>query len=182
MSSRLYYSHLYVLDGAEHPIYQLPTVRVDVHGGEAPLLAPASTLFRWEDDRLDAAADDGNWLYVRRYPAKGYYIALSEDTLLRDIHERGIDVLVLTGEDAGFSSLAYADYFDANPAFSLIHADVRDERNAVSIYRVDRERLAPLAYGASVSEYTLESIAAATGLPRDAVARAIDADGIEVTP
>ena len=182
MSSRLYYSHLYVLDEAVHPVYQLPTVRVDVRAGETPLLAPASTLFRWEDDRLDEAASDGNCLYVRRYPTKGYYIALSEDTLLRDLRERAIDFLVLTGEDAGFSSLTYLDYFETNPAFSAVYADVKDERNAVFIYRVDREELTPIAYQAVVSEYTLDSLVAATGLPREDLARAIDADGIVVRP
>jgi hypothetical protein len=180
MSSRLYFSHFYVLDEAAHPVYQLPTVRLEPSGGERPFLRPVTTLFRWEDHRLQVP-EEIDWIYVQRYPSKGYYIGLSEQDLLRDLRERQIDYLVLTGEDAGFSSLSYLDYFTGNPAFELVHADRRDHANGVSIFRVDRSRLAPRPYRAVMDEETLAALGAIySEVESNELQAAIDPDGIEV--
>ncbi len=182
MSSRLYFSQIFVLDGAAHPVYQLPTVRVEPRPGGEPLLFPITTLFRWEDQRLAPAQADQRWLYVRRYPDKGYYVALSEHDLLRDLRERDVDYLVLTGEDAGFSSFTYLDYFDGNPAFELVHSIGPSNGNGVYVYRVDRDWLAPRSYRAVVSAETLEALERETGLSGAALATAIDPDGIVARP
>jgi hypothetical protein len=181
MSSRLYYSQLYVLDGAAHPIDQLPTVRVEPRPGERPFLEPVATMFRWEDHRLQPAVLGEPWLYVRRYPEKGYYVALSERDLLRDLRERETGYLVLTGEDAGYSSFTYLDYFLKNPAFELIHADQRPTSGAY-VFRVRRDRLGPRPYRAVVSHDTLRALSQETGLPEHEVTSQIDADGVTVRP
>jgi hypothetical protein len=138
-------------------------------------------MFRWEDHRLRPAQANEPWLYVRRYPLKGYYVALSERELLRDLRERRIDYLVLTGEDAGYSSLTYLDYFLANPAFSLLHVDQRPTGSAY-IFRVDRQRLAPHPYQAVVSGETLQALSRETGLSEQELTSRIDADGVTVRP
>jgi 4-amino-4-deoxy-L-arabinose transferase-like glycosyltransferase len=183
MSSRLYYSQIYVLDEAKHPVYQLPTVRVEPRAGETPFLERVATMFRWEDHRLGASQADERWLYVRRYPLKGYYVALSEHDLLRDLREREIDYLVLTGQDAAYSSLTYLDYFRENPAFTLVHEDVPSSANAVYVFRVDRALLEQRPYRAAVSPATLNAFMDGWGgAARETVVRAIDPDGISVRP
>lgn len=183
MSSRLYYSHLYVLDRGQHPIVQLPTVRVEPRPGETPLLRPMSTMFRWEDHRMRPQSAEPRWLYVVRYPVKRYYIALSEWDLLRDIRERGIQYVVLTGEDAGYSSLSYLDYFLNNPGFTLVHRDERSPGNAAYVFRVDRSRLAERAYQARTTMETLDALAREwPGRSVSEVAAAIGAGGIAIRP
>jgi hypothetical protein len=180
MSSRLYFSHLYVLDQAAHPIYQLPTVRVEPEGGATLRLRPMTTLFRWEDHRL-ADRDQVDWIYLHRYPGKGYYIGLSEQDLLGDLRERSVGFLMLTGEDAGFSSFAYIDYFLGNPAFELVHVDLRDDRNGVYIFRVHPDRIAARPYQAVVTPEALAGLGAEMpGLSLEQLKRAIDADGAVV--
>lgn len=180
MSSRLYFSHLYVLDRAAHPIYQLPTVRVEPEGGGTLRLRPMTTLFRWEDHRL-AGHDQVDWIYLHRYPKKGYYIGLSEQDLLGDLRERSVEFLVLTGKDAGFSSFAYIDYFLEHPAFELVHVDLRDDRNGVYIFRVHRDRIATRPYQAVVTPEALAGLGAEMpGLSLEQLKRAIDADGAVV--
>ena len=182
MASRLYFSQLYVLDEGSHPIDQLPTLRIEPNGGDTPLLSRVTTLFRWEDYRMGPAHEDERWLYVRRYPIKTYYVGLSEWDLLRTIEEREVEYLVITGEDAGFSSFTYLDYFDENPAFALVYTDRPSNANGVYIYRVDREQLAQRDYRAAVSEATLAALANELGLSPEQVAVGIDADGIVIRP
>ena len=182
MASRLYFSHLYVLDEGRHPIDQLPTLRIEANGGETPLLTRVTTLFRWEDYRMGPAHEDERWLYVRRNPIKTYYIGLSEWDLLRTIEEREVGYLVITGEDAGFSSFTYLDYFEENPAFTLVYTDRPSSANGVYIYRIDREQLALRDYQAAVSEETLAALANELGLSPEQVAVGIDPDGIVIRP
>jgi len=182
MSSRLYFSHLYVLDEGAHPIHQLPTVRIEPTGGGAPSLRAVTTLFRWEDHRMIDYGGDPRWLYVQRYPGKLYYVGLSERDLVRELREREIAYLVLTGEDAGFSSFAYLDYFVAHPAFEMVHKDLRDERNAVYVFRVDGDALDLQPYQARVDVTTMEALAGEFGVrSAEAVAAAIDPDGVIVS-
>lgn len=183
MASRLYFSQLYVLDEARHPIYQLPTLRVEVSSSGGPILERVTTLFRWEDHRLGPAYEDERWLYARRYPVKQYYVALSEHDLLRELEEREIDYLVLTGEDTGFSSFTYLDYFEDNPAFDLVYRDQPSSMNGVVIFRVDRESLAPQDYRAAVSERTLEALSDdLAGASQQEIAALLDPDGIAIRP
>ncbi len=181
MASRLYHSHLYVLDEGRHPVHQLPTVRVEPRPGEAPFLRPMSTMFRWEEHRMRAPEPGEPWLYVVRYPVKTYFIALSERDLLQEIADRRVDYLVLAGEDAGYSSLSYLDYFVDNPAFTLVHRDERSPGNAVYVFQVDRARLAPRPYRAQTNAETLDALAKQTGSSVADVERAIDADGVAVS-
>lgn len=178
MASRLYSSHLYVLDRGAHPIHQLPTVRVEPRPGQTPFLRSMSTMFRWEDHLMREPEPNPRWLYLVRYPVKQYYIALSEQDLLHEIARRRIDYLVLTGEDAGYSSLAYLDYFLGNPGFSLIHRDYRSPGNALYVFRVDRTRVSPRPYRAVVDDGTLLALARQAGWSTSDVARAIDPDGV----
>lgn len=181
MSSRVYFSQLYVLDEAQHPIYQLPTVRVAPPTAEMPFLRPITTLFRWEDHRLEPSRADERWLYVHRYPSKLYYVALSEHDLLRDIRERSIDFLVVTGEDAGFSSFSYLDYFRDHPAFELVYADQRSSVSGAFVYRIDRRLLTSQPYQAVVSPETLAALSTEwEGASRDAITEAIDPDGVNI--
>ena len=132
---------------------------------------------------MGPAHEDERWLYVRRYPLKTYFVGLSEWDLLRDLRERSVEYLVLTGEDAGFSSFTYQDYFDHNAAFTLVYADRPSDANGIYVYHVDRTRLAPRSYQTVVSRETLTSLAGEFGEagPEELVA-AIDPDGIVIRP
>lgn len=156
MSGRLYFSHLYLLTEGRYPWWQLPTVRVEV-GGDPTELARASTMFRWEDHRLPEGPGEP-WLYLRRYPAKGYYIALSERDLLAELKEHGIQYLVLTGDDAGFSSLSLLPYFESHPAFRKVQSFATNASNQVHIFRVNADRLGSTAPPARVSRATAEAL------------------------
>ena len=58
VSSRLYFSSLYVHTDERYRIRQMPTVGVDIVDGDQ-VLKRRSNLFRWEDDDLRPAADRG---------------------------------------------------------------------------------------------------------------------------
>lgn len=161
MSGRLYYSHLYVLTDGRYPWWQLPTIRVAFEG-DPPSPARASTLFRWEDHRMPEGPGEP-WLYLRRYPFKGYYVALSERDLLADVEERGIGYLVLTGDDAGFSSLSLLPYFEEHPAFRRVASFVHDDANQAHVFQVSPSLLEPIAAPARVSEGTAEALRARFG-------------------
>ena len=88
MSSRLYFSQLYLRTGARYPIAQLPTVNVVPLAGALPYLQARSTLFRWEDRLLPAPQQETHWISVDAYSSKHYFTALSEDDLLREITRR----------------------------------------------------------------------------------------------
>jgi 4-amino-4-deoxy-L-arabinose transferase-like glycosyltransferase len=164
MSTRLYYSHLYTLTGARYPWWQLPTVRVDFEG-DPPAPVRRSTLFRWEDHRLPDGPG-GPWLYLQRYPAKGYYIALSEQDLIDEIAEHDIGYFVLTGDDAGFSSLSLRAYFDNHPYFEKVKSFVVDDANQAHIYRVLPAFDEPVAPPALVDSATVEALYEELGADR----------------
>jgi 4-amino-4-deoxy-L-arabinose transferase-like glycosyltransferase len=138
MSTRLYYSQVYFLTGGRYPIDQLPTVEVRITPDGPSLLAARSTLFRWE---VLPARDRSAWLYLSYYSVKGYYVGLAEEDLLTGLRERGIQYLVVNASDAAFSSLAYLDYFDSNPAFTRVYEHGYTPIDSTVIYRVDLDRL-----------------------------------------
>ncbi len=187
MSSRLYHSHLYVLTDGRYPITQLPTVRVDIDPSVDQPLRHTSTLFRWENHRLGPDRDYERWLYLRRYPIKHYNIALSEIDLLKDLRRLQVDYLVLSGEDAGFSTFSYLDYFTENPAFTLLHREAPDSLNAVYIFRVHRPLLEyqdrPLTIsGTTLSAFVQQFEDAEGAVPPAQALRVIAPYGIRVAP
>jgi len=187
MSSRLYHSHLYVLTEGRYSIRQLPTVRIAIDPSRDQPLRRTSTLFRWENHRLGPDRDYERWLYLRRYPIKHYHIALSEIDLLKDLRRLQVDYLVLSGEDAGFSTFSYLDYFIENPAFTLLHREAADSLNAVYIFRVHRRLLEYQDRPLTISGTTLSALVqrfegADGGVPPEQALRAIAPHGIRVTP
>ncbi len=134
MSGRLYATHLYTLTEGRYPWWQLPTTRVDFEG--SPLSATRrSTLFRWEDHQMpDTAAEP--WLYLRRHEVQGYYVGLSERDLITDLNENRIGYVMLTGDDAGFSSLSLLPFFESHPYFRNAESFSSGPKDAVHIFRV----------------------------------------------
>jgi hypothetical protein len=175
MSSRLYFSHLYVLDEGKHPIYQLPTVRVEPRAGETPFLSPASTLFRWEDHDIAPLQSD-DWLHVQRFPGKSYYVGLAQEHLLQELRRREIDVLVITGDDVAFSSLSYVDYFTGHPAFELVYQNRAGTEDGIYAFRVSRQLLATTPYRAAIGDDTLAALSDEAGLSISETLRAIEPD------
>jgi hypothetical protein len=147
MSTRLYYSHVYFLTGGRYPVYQLPTVEatpeIDAAAGE-PALTRRGSLFRWENHRLPDDSPSDRWIYLTRQPER-YFIGLAEDDLLADLREREIDYLLVTTQDAGFSSVSMLAYFEANPAFTLVHQFAGEAPHGGRVYKVDMVGLAQAA-------------------------------------
>ena len=188
MSSRLYYSHLYFLTGGEFAFHQLPTVEVDLslRDDAVPPLARRSTLFRWENHLMpeDSAAD--RWLYLTRYPVKGYFIGLAENDLVDELRRRGVDYVVLSSQDAGFSSRSLAAYFEDNPAFERVYSLSAGPADEVRVYRVDRALLAPTPSGkpaqVTASAYDYVSKKLGGGAQAEAFFRRLSPAGFVVAP
>ncbi len=183
MSSRLYFSQLYVLADARFPISQLPTVNVVPRPEQQPFLQRRSTLFRWEDSELGTPRPDERWLTVDEFEGKRYFTALSETDLLNELRQRDIGYLVITGEDAAFSSLRYLDYFRDDPAFSLVHEDQTGD-GSVYVFSVDLSRLAPRDYATVVPATALNHLYEQQGarMSPGQFVRAISPRGIVVRP
>ncbi len=170
MSGRLYSTHLYSLTGAQYPWWQLPTVRVDIEDGapglnEAPSLTRAGTLFRWEDHSMPSGEAEP-WLYLRRHPIDGYYVALSEQDLMAGLREREIEYVVLTGEDDGFSSLSLLPYFQTHPYFKSVTSFVADDTNQVHIFQVVGSFDEPTDAPALVNGATVDALEDTLGAER----------------
>lgn len=183
MSSRLYFSHIYTLTAARYPVSQLPTVNVVPKSGRTPFLVPRTTLFRWEDHELVPQRNDEHWLTVDEYVQKRYFTALSEADLIDTIRRRGIDYVIISGEDAAFSSTRYLDYFSANPAFSLVHEDQTTATSAF-VFRVDRQVLAPRSYATVVPGTVLNHLYQrfGTGVSPSEFVQAINPGGVVARP
>ena len=158
MSSRLYYSQVYFLTGGRFPIAQLPTVMVEVDPAREQPLRRLGTLFRWEPTRLPADSAADRWLYLTRYPQKGYYIALAENDLLAELRSRRTGYVVLNTVDAGFSSPSVIPYFDANPAFTLVCERQVTPRDATRIYAVNLNALDRQPVPARVTRSAFEGL------------------------
>lgn len=135
LSSRQYYAQLFVDTRGRLPIAQLPTLgaTIDERG-----LAPFGTMFRYADSGADLRAQR-HWLHVRKYEGRPYVVALAEDDLLAEIRARDVTHILLTGDDAGFSSLAYRRYFESSAAFAV----ARSSPGGAVLFTVDRARLLP---------------------------------------
>ncbi|HXH21051.1 MAG TPA: glycosyltransferase family 39 protein [Dehalococcoidia bacterium] len=182
MSTRVYHSHVYFLAGGRFPIHQLPTllVTVDLEADE-PLRA-RSTLFRWEPLATRARKD---WLYLARYPGKGYYIGLAEEDLLAEVRAREVAYVVVNAPDVGFSSPSYLLYFDAHPAFRRVHQSSYGGVDISVIYEVDRTRLTPIEAPLRVTAGALEGLLERAGGDLEVVERALgrlNGAGWEVVP
>jgi 4-amino-4-deoxy-L-arabinose transferase-like glycosyltransferase len=165
LSSRLYYSQLYFLTRGAYPVHQLPTVEVelDTEPGTAVPLRRRSTLFRWENHVMPADVPGEAWLYLTRYPEKGYFVAMAEDDLLAELRSSETAYVIVSSLDAGFSSPSFNRYFEANPGFELVHVISATSADEVRIYRVDRGQLAPHKVPAEVTRQTYEYLVAALG-------------------
>jgi hypothetical protein len=159
-SSRLYFSQLYFLTGGAYPIHQLPTVEVDLHTapGAAEPLTRRSALFRWGDFDLPEESPDDRWLYLTRYPQKGYFVALAEGDLLAHLRERQTEYVVISTVDAGFSSPSFNRYFEGNPAFELVKVISATPEDEARIYRVDLAQLRPQDRSAQITASAYEYV------------------------
>jgi hypothetical protein len=162
ISSRRYFSQLYILTDARYPIEQLPTVNIVPEPGQAPYLRAQSTLFRWQDTMLPPPESEQHWISVDAFASKHYYTALSQEDLLRQIAYRKSDYLVLSGEDVAFSTTRYVDYFSA-PAFTLLHHAALGDAGEIYIFRIDRTKLALRPYATVVPGSVLNSLYAGAG-------------------
>ncbi len=171
LTSRLYFSSLHVNTQARFEIRQMPTVRVNVDPEREGLLAPRSNMFRWGDLDQRPGRPRDQWLYLGQFPGKGYWVGLSQQELLEYIAAHDIDYVVLTGDNVVFSSIAYADYFSAHPAFKLVHAEGVSPANQLFVFSVDRSALRPVAHSTVVAPATLAALQRETGLPATEIER-----------
>lgn len=153
LTSRLYFSHLYFLTGGRNTIIQLPTVRVEVNAGNETPLTSVGTLHRHENHLMGPPRPENHWLYLKKYPHHGFWVALSEEDLLSALRDREPDYVIISGEDAGYSSLTYLDYFIGNPAFELLYSDRPSGGSHVYVFKVDRERLQPRRLPTTMDSY-----------------------------
>lgn len=137
LASRLYSAQLYTDSGGSRPVRQLPTLGVTLDDSGA--VRPFGTMFRYEDAATDLGAPR-TWIGLRPHALGAYSVALAEEDLLASIRHSGASHLLLTGDDGGFSSLAYRPYFEAHPAFTLERADEDGEIRAY-LYAIDAARL-----------------------------------------
>ncbi len=164
LSSRLYFSSLYVDTGGRFSIRQMPTVRVDVHPTHDGLLTSRSNLFRWGDGPLRPPAANDQWLYLKQFPGKDYWVGLSQQELLSYIAAHDIDYVVLTGEDAAFSSLSYAGYFTGNAAFSLRFTAPYSASDQLFVFAVDRAKLQARPYSTAIAPASMAALQRETGM------------------
>jgi hypothetical protein len=164
LSSRLHFSSLHVNSGGRLYIHQMPTVRVDIDPARDGMLVPASNLFRWGEIEVRPYRRGDDWLYLRQYPGKEYWIALSQQELMEYIGTREIDYVTLTGDDGTFSSLAYASYFSMHPAFTLMYHQRHSHEEQFFVYGVDRAKLGSIDYAMTTSPASFDALQRHTGL------------------
>lgn len=164
LSSRLYFSSLYVGTEGRFSIRQMPTVRVDVDGTRTGLLTPKSNLFRWGDETFRPGGADDRWLYLKQFPVKNYWVGLSQRELLGYIAAHDIDYVVLTGEDAAFSSLSYAGYFSGHPAFKLRYTEAYSPSDQLFVFDVDRSKLDLRPYSTAIAPTSAAALERETGM------------------
>jgi hypothetical protein len=174
LSSRLYFSSLHTATHGRFRIRQMPTVRVELDSTQSPHLVEArSNLFRWEDERLRPTRDGDTWLFLRRFPDKGYWVGLSQEELLEYIVANEIDYVVLTGEDVAFSTLQYADYFGGHAAFTLLHRIRASSTEQFFAYAVDRDALFRRLHSTVMSPADLIAFERASSMSRREIEAAL---------
>jgi len=173
LSSRLYFSSVHVNTDGRFRIRQMPTVRVDPEAGQDGLLVPRSNLFRWGDHALRPSLPSDNWLHLRRFPGKEYWVGLRQQELLEYITEHEIDYILLTGEDIAFSSLQYADYFSGHPAFTLLHRIRVSAADQFFVYAVDRDALFVKEHSMAISPSDAADLERETGMSLQEIAVAL---------
>jgi 4-amino-4-deoxy-L-arabinose transferase-like glycosyltransferase len=171
LSSRLFFSSLHVNSEARFHIYQMPTVRVDIDPSTESFFVPRSNLFRWGEHEVRPYETGDEWLYVRQYPGKDYWIALSQGELMDYIEHRDIEYVTVSGDDMTFSPLAYALYFSAHPAFDLIYHDARSATEQFFVYRVEPSRLGIVDLPIMTSASSRDSLQRETGMTLTALER-----------
>ena len=177
MTSRLYYSSIFTLTDGRYPVSQLPTLRVQFLGER---LQPMSTQFRWEDDQL-ARYGHGSWIYLRQYPQKGYLIGLTGQDVEDDLRARHIEYLVITGEDAGYSSFTYLDFFLESPGLQLVHIDQPDAGNAAYVFRVRDPNAVAHSVPLTMSQLTATALKRELGSAYDAALAGL-APSLRISP
>lgn len=140
-TSRLYFSSLHVQTEGQYRIDQLPTVRVNFDAERTPFVEARSNLFRWGETGVRPTAPDDTWLHFQQFSGKSYWVGLSQQELLEYVGGREIDYVILTGEDAAFSSNAFAWFLTAHPAFSFIGMVEGTGGDLMFGYAVDRSKL-----------------------------------------
>jgi hypothetical protein len=110
-------------------------------------------------------------LYLRRFPEKGYWVGLRQEELLEYIVAHEIDFIVLTGEDVAFSTLQYADYFAAHPAFALIHRTRVSSSDQFFAYAVDRGLLFHNYHSTAISNSDLSELKRQSGMTAGEIER-----------
>jgi len=173
LSSRLYFSSLYVDTHGRFSIRQMPTVRVDIDPDRPGLLVPRSNLFRWGDEELRPISPGDQWLYLKQFPSKDYWVGLSQQELLEYIATHDIDYVVLTGEDAAFSSLSYADYFSGHRAFTLRYTEEHSSADQLFVFTVDRAKLTPRLHSTAIAPLNLAVLERQTDMSQAQLASAL---------
>lgn len=173
LSSRLYFSALHVQTGARFEIRQMPTVRVDVDPARDGLLTPRANLFRWGDGDLRAGRPGDRWLALEQFPGKGYWVGLSQQELMEYIGANESDYVILTGEDVAFSTLSYAAYFQAHPAFTLLYYRKHSSADQLFVFAVDRARLGTLPWSTAISPASFASLQKETGMTQAQLSAAL---------
>jgi 4-amino-4-deoxy-L-arabinose transferase-like glycosyltransferase len=138
ISSRLYYSQLYVDHDARLTVRQLPTLGVQFAPGDENVQAFGS-LLRYDDPSVDVHAPR-HWIYLREHAERDYAIGLAEEDLLGSIGESHAGYILLSGDDAGFSALSYLPYFQSNPAFRLVGSTGAGAVRSY-LFAIDRDHL-----------------------------------------
>ncbi len=174
VSSRLYFSSLYVHTDERYRIRQMPTVGVDVVDGDQ-VLKRRSNLFRWEDHDLRPAKAGDTWLWLKRYEGKNYWVGLGAQELLEYLPANDVGYVLLTGEDLAFSSLHSAAYLSGHPGFRLIDSKQRSASEQFYLYAVDRTKLEPKAHSTAISPEDAAQLTRESGRSLEQIARALGA-------
>jgi hypothetical protein len=160
LSSRLFYSQIYVDHNGRFPVVQLPTLGVRFAEGSEPV-QPFGAVFRYEETSVPLHAPR-HWLYLRKHAARDYVIGLAEEDLAASMTDHHVDYVLLSGDDAGFSAVSLLPYFEANPAFTLVGQHAGETVRSY-LFAVDRTKLVlqagPLAVDARDLRYIDASLA-----------------------
>ena len=176
LTSRVYFSSLHVETGGKYQVHQLPTVRVSIDPAQAPPIQAQSNLFRWGESDLRPTAPGDTWLNLQQFAGKSYWVGLSQQELFEYIDDKGIDYVVLTGEDVAFSSNAYAWFLTGHPAFTLMRTIRGSGGDLMFGYAVDRSKLDVVDHPTMVSPADFAQLSAATGLSADGLSQLLGID------